>query len=314
MKSLKLVTLCLLLFSSCRKDFVVEDISKKSVTVNAPAADLRTEINTITFWWEPLDGAEQYNLQVVKPSFSKVTKLLLDTNISGTKFNFTFSPGTYQWRLKATNAGHATAFQTYNLTIDSTSNLTEQLVNLLSPADGAVTGNTLVTFSWQSITSAKKYRFVLNGGVLKDSTLTTTSITCTLVAAKNATTAFTWNVKAINDQSESQFNTKAYQLIVDLKGPTTPGLVAPVNSATVTGVDSLKWSRSTEAVFDSVYVSDDSTFVNLTQVRSDNAFISISDLNLSPSTPGNYYYWKIKSFDLYNNGSSFSLRRRFKLN
>ncbi|MBL7932784.1 MAG: hypothetical protein JNL60_12820 [Bacteroidia bacterium] len=312
----KLPIVFFLLFSviACRKDFIVEDIDNKTLTINAPAADLQTDINTITFWWEPLDGAEEYNLQIVRPDFSKVTQLLLDTSITGTKFNFTFTPGTYQWRLKAANAGHSTAFQTFNIKIDTTSDLSQQVVNLLVPANGAVTGNTVVTFSWRELNAAKKYRFLLNEGTLKDTTLIGTSLTCTLQAAKNATTAFTWNVKAINDHTESQFNTSSYKFTVDLKGPGTPGLVSPVYDATVTiANDSLRWSRSgTDVAYDSLYIADDSTFTNYNQYKSDDAFMIANDLNLSPSTPGNYYFWKVRSFDLYGNGSSYSTKRRFK--
>lgn len=308
--------LLLVVITACKKDFIVEDISKKTLTVNAPSPDLETDINTITFWWDPLDGAEAYNLQIVKPSFSKAVKLMLDTNLTATKFNFTFTPGVYQWRIKATNAGHSTAFQTFNIHIDTTSDLTEQIVNLLLPANGAITGNTVVTFSWKGLTAAKKYRFILNDGTLKDTTLVNSSLTCTLLAAKNTTTSFSWNVKAINDEGESQFNAAAFTLTIDRKGPGTPVLLFPGLTATVSGnSDSLKWSRgSADVVYDSVYVSDDSTFFNLSQWRVDDVFTRLSDLNLSPSPSGSFYFWKVRSFDLYGNGSAFSARRKFHLN
>jgi hypothetical protein len=90
----------LILFFACRKDFIVENIESKTLTINAPADNLATTVNVVTFWWEPLDVAEKYNLQVVKPNFQSVASLVADTNVTGTKLNLTLQPGTYQWRIK----------------------------------------------------------------------------------------------------------------------------------------------------------------------------------------------------------------------
>jgi hypothetical protein len=316
MKPLTYIKLALVItFFSCRKDFIVENIDKKTVTINSPANNLTTSVNTITFWWEEVDGAENYNLQVVQPDFTSITKLILDTIVTVTKFDLNLEPGTYQWRIKAKNAGHSTTFQTYNLKIDTTSDLTRQFVNLLTPVNNTVTGNTVVTFTWKSIKAAQKYRLQINNGLIKDTTVIGTALTYTLLAAKNNTTSYTWNVKAMNSATESEFNTTSFKFIVDLKGPGTPGLSAPSQTATVHQTDSLKWTRANDVQYDSVYVADDSTFINLLQqVLADGTFIKISDLSLSPNTEGMYYWWKVRSFDIYGNPSSYSLRRKFKLN
>ncbi|MCC6370523.1 MAG: hypothetical protein IT236_05895, partial [Bacteroidia bacterium] len=82
---------------SCKKDFVVENIDNKTLTINAPANNLVTPNNVVTFWWEPLSRAEKYNLQVVKPNFANLTQLVVDTNVTTTKFNLSLQPGNYQW-------------------------------------------------------------------------------------------------------------------------------------------------------------------------------------------------------------------------
>lgn len=298
----------------CKKDFIVENIENETVHVNAPGDNLSTSNNLITFWWDEVDGAEKYNLQIVKPNFAQVAQLITDTNVTSTKVNVSLQPGAYQWRIRAFNAGHTTVFQTFNLKIDTATDLTNQLVNMLNPVNSAVTGNTLVTFSWSSIIAAKKYRLQVNNGAIKDTTIAKTTFTMVLPAAKNNVTAFTWNVKAINDNSESQYNVTPFTFSVDLKPPSTPGLLSPASSATVTEQDTLKWTRSAEAVYDSIYIADDSLFQNVTLYWSSKVNIQVVELTLSPNTAGNFYWWRVKSFDAVGNGSSFSARRKFRLN
>ena len=298
-------------FSGCRKDFIVEDISKKSLVINAPANNTTTTLNQVTFWWDELDGAEKYNLQIVKPDFSNAIQLIVDTNIATNKFNYTFKPGKYQWRVKATNAGHSTPYQVFDIKIDTTSDLSEQLVGLLSPANGAVTGNTLVTFNWSSISAAKKYRLQINSGLILDTTFTAkTSFSFGVPAIKNSNTTFTWNVKAMNDFGESQFNPTSFTFTVDLKGPSVPVLTAPNDGTGLAITDSLKWNRGSDTQYDTVYVADDSLFLSVTALRIDANRIPISEFG---RPVGATYWWRVRSFDIYGNASSYSLTRKFKI-
>lgn len=302
-----------LFVAACRKDFVVVDISNKTLSINAPANNTATTLNLVTFWWDELDGAEKYNLQVVRPDFSKAVQLLLDTNIVGNKFNYSLKPGSYQWRIKATNAGHSTVFQTFNLRIDTTSDLSQQVVNLVSPVNGAVTGNTVVTFNWSAVSAAKKYRFQINEGLVLDTLLELkTSLSYKLQAAKNATTAFSWRVKALNDAGESQYNS-SYTITIDLKGPTPPILTFPTDGNVMGSADSLKWNRAKDTKYDSVYVASDSLFLNYQQFAVSENFILVAEFLLAPSPLGTYYYWRVRSFDAYGNASLNSLRKKFRI-
>src|ERR1700752_34158 len=147
----------IILMMSCTKDFVVKDIKNATVTIIAPADSLNTPNNSITFWWEELDGAENYNIQIVKPSFSSVQQLIVDTLVVGNIFNHTFTPGTYQWRIKASNAGGSTNYFTRTLIIDSTSNLNLVSVGLIAPANHSVMTNNNVSFVWNPLPAADYY-------------------------------------------------------------------------------------------------------------------------------------------------------------
>jgi len=308
-----IVLLTLLL--ACKKDFVVSDITNKTIAINGPSNNVETTANLITFWWDALDGAEKYTLQVVKPDFAHMAQLVLDTSIATNKFKLSLQPGSYQWRIKATNAGYSTAFQTFNLKIDTTNNLGQQLVNLLNPINNFTTASRVITFQWSPVISAVKYELQINGGAVKDTSITGTSLTCTLSAAANATAAYTWNVKAINDISQTLYNPSPFIVVIDLKGPNTPGLTFPANAASVVDSLSLKWTRnSSDVAYDSVYVAGDSLFSSVLnqQVSTQNS-LRISSLGLSPSPANTYYWWKVRSFDAVGNPSAYSLKLKFRL-
>jgi len=318
MKALNSFLLLILAFSvtTCKKDVIEEDISDKSIIVNAPGSNLITTINSVTFWWDELSGAQKYTLQVVKPNFSQVAKLILDTNITKTKFTISLDPGVYQWRIKATNAGYETKFQVYDLKIDSTSDLTDQQVAMLSPANGTLTNMSQITFSWGKITAAKKYNLQVNNGLILDTIVTKTSLSYTLPVVANSTVAYTWNVKAINDQGESQYNSSPFSFTVDLKPPSAPSLVSPSGGSFVTNTVSLVWTRnnSADVAHDSVYVATDSLFTNvISQTWSEQATIKIVDLYNTPASNSTFYWWKVRSFDNVGNRSNFSAQLKFKL-
>jgi hypothetical protein len=317
MKNLNYLFCILFILSlfSCRKDFVVDDIKNKSVVVNAPANGFVTTSNLVTFWWEKLDGAEKYSLQVVQPNFTTVSKLVLDTSVAGTKYTITLQPGNYQWRIKATNAGGSTEYQTYSLVVDTTSNLSGQLVYPISPASGSVVGNTAITFSWNTLSSATYYQLQINDGSILTATTSGTSYNYTVPAVTNSNTPFTWRVKAFNDFSVTQYNT-ASTFTVDLLAPSAPVLSNPVHGATVKDTVSLRWTRigAPDAISDSIFVSSDSLFTNVFSKTSTTLqSIKINLLNNPPNTNNSIYWWKLKSVDQVGNRSVYSSQLKFKL-
>lgn len=304
--------LCLLIIS-CTKDFVVKDIKNKLVTILAPANNLVTSNNAITFWWEELDGAEKYNLQIVKPNFSAVQQLIVDTNLTGTKFNLSLNPGNYQWRIKAKNAGGSTEYVTYNLTIDTTSNLTNQLVVPINPVANFITGSTSVSFSWNSISSASQYQIqILNSSsaVLKDTTTTNISYNWSYTGGGY----FSWKVRALNAYSISQYFTPL-TFTIDITAPAVSVLTSPAHGSFVKDTTYLKWTRnSAETKYDSVYVGIDSTFSSI--ISKAKVYANKLRINtLSPNLPvsPSYYWWKVKSVDTVGNTSGYSNQLKFRL-
>ncbi|MCD6067956.1 MAG: hypothetical protein K0S33_2782 [Bacteroidetes bacterium] len=312
-KLLMILTLAVI-FASCEKDIIVKDITGKTITVLAPGDGVSTPINTITFWWERVDGAEKYNLQIVSPSFTSITQLIADTNVTGDKFVQTLQPGTYQWRIRATNNGGSTPWVTRTLTIDTTSNLSFLTVALNSPADSFYTNVLSQTFSWSPISAATAYRIQITGTTF-DNLQTGTSAAYTFPST-NAT--YTWMVRAENNTGFTQFSSR--KIFIDVTAPGLPTLYSPANTFTSTvtlGSDSIKWIRGSGGYYDSLYVSTDSMFINpfvLQRITATTTPVGYAiTLNNGFST-AQRYYWKVKSIDKAGNQSAFTSRFQFKTN
>lgn len=302
-------------FVACRKDFIVEDIKNKSITINAPANNLVTTNNKVTFWWEPLDGAEKYNIQVVKPNFAAITSIVSDTTLTGNKFDLNLQPGTYQWRIKAINNGGSTTFQTFNLVVDTTSNLSSLTVSTIDPPANWLTGNKRVAFSWNSLNAATNYQVIImnsTNGIIKDTT--TSLITYTYTFASQG--VYSWKVRASNDFSISQYNTPL-TFTIDVTAPAAPVLTSPTHNAVITPTNNLVWNRvgAPDAKYDSIYVATDSLFTNVISLtKAYTQSITVSSLNNSPPATSTIYWWRLRSVDSVGNRSVYSNQLKFKLN
>jgi predicted secreted protein len=315
MRKIKFIYLVLALAAtwSCTKDFVVKDIKNASVTIIAPVNNLTTPNNAIIFWWEEVDGAEKYNIQIVKPNFNSIQQLLVDTNVTGDKFHYTLTPGTYQWRIRAKNAGGNTQFTTFNLVIDTTSNLATQVISPISPVNNHITGSTTVAFSWNSLAAATNYQIqVLNSSstIVQDVTTANTTFTATLSGGG----VYTWKVRAMNAFSLSQYNAPL-TFTVDVTAPTVSILSSPGHGAQVKDTVSLKWTRSSaDARYDILYISTDSSFTSV--VSTTTVYPTSIKINaISPALPvtSSYYWWRLRSVDSVGNNSGYSSQLKFRL-
>src|SRR6202012_4980892 len=121
-------------FSSC-DDIIEPSISKQTVTINAPANGYQTNSYTVNFWWNTVDHALSYHLQVATPNFTNPGGLILDTIVPTYKFSYALSPGNYQWRVMAENGSTMTAYSTPNSFTILPGALSQQAVHLNAPAN-----------------------------------------------------------------------------------------------------------------------------------------------------------------------------------
>ncbi len=288
--------------SACTKDFIEKDLSKKHITVLAPPNGYSTTTNSITFWWEETEGANEYNIQIVKPSFSWVQLLVCDTMVEGTKFTYTLVPGTYQWRIRCLNGSSDGPFTTLDLTVDSTANISGQTLVLKSPAANYFTKTVTNTFKWDTLYNAADYRFQVinlqNSATVTDITTQADSFSYTLAEGQ-----YKWQVRGQNATSNTLYSSR--NITIDLTPPTVSTLLLPTHKDTVSSPDTLTWSRNSSAMADSLFIYPDS-LISSPQVQ-------IYTLNTSYifSSGNGDYFWRLKSRDQAGNWSSWSTLRKF---
>lgn len=306
---------------SCTKDFIIKDIKKDTVKVISPADGLSTPNNLVTFWWDELDGAENYNLQIVKPNFNSVIQLLIDTIITTNKFNYTFTPGTYQWRIKAINGGGNTLYTTRTIVIDTTSNLNLTSVLLGVPLTAMVTSSNSITFSWNALPSANYYELQLtppSGVIITIPNITSTSYIYTFTTVLGSEEKYTWSVIAKNSFSQTQNNTvRGFK--IDRKIPLSPSISSPnTYSTSVRDTINLVWTRnqsSTDIQYDVISIGADSLFAVVLANQIINSSIPSPRLNTIYSYTGTPIpiWWKVTSSDSVGNISNPSISKRLYL-
>jgi hypothetical protein len=292
------------LISSC-DDFLERELGGQTVVVLAPSNNTISSNYTQSFWWEELKGASKYKLQIVKPSFSTIQELVVDTFIVGTQFSYTLQPGSYQWRLRAENSVSISDFITYNLTIDSSLNLGNQTLLLNTPSDNLYSNSLTHTFTWYAMPSASDYLFGIfsQSGVQIGNYQSTSLLTANYTFTSEGT--FKWRVIAQNNQSVSPYTERT--ITIDTTKPLIPTLTfLPLNDTTSLNPIPLTWNNIEANASYWVLISTDSTFASY----SDTTTASLN-YDFYGAAIGQFYYWKVKAIDRAGNAGQFSVIKRF---
>ncbi len=295
-------------FTSC-DDFIEPDIDNEVISLLSPKNNLLTIQPTHTFWWDILDGAEVYNIQIVEGSFSAVTYLVLDSTISSNKFDVTLYPGSFQWRVKGMNNGGETPFTTFNLEIDSTLDISSFQVDLNSPSDNFITNDTNVTLIWDNLTSADDYLIEVHQDTWSGAVVLGPQIqSSTSLAATLPEGVLVWGVQARNSTTGTSTIFSTRTLTVDITIPNAVTLNSPASGTTVTsGYNNYTWTQGTNtgtALSDKIYFYSDAAgtlLLNGYPVTLGSGVTTHSD-SLDTGT----YYWAVESTDEAGNVGPFS--------
>ena len=93
-------------FMGC-DDIFEENISDDVLTVISPKDNAIINSNSVTFMWNILDGADEYNIQVSEQSTSAI---ILDSLVTGNIFSIQMESGTYHWRVRGENFAYMTSY------------------------------------------------------------------------------------------------------------------------------------------------------------------------------------------------------------
>ncbi len=308
------VVVLLLLSFSCSKIFE-EDLSDKTIIINMPIDKYVSSSSFMQFWWEGIDESTHYKIQIVKPNFDTIHKLLVDSNLTNNKFEWSFSPGEYEWRIQAHNSTSFSVFQTYSFKIDSSLDLTNSNVILISPQNNTYLNDILLKFKWLKEYNADYYIFSiynsLNIPVVNNQKLYIQEIIIPGQEIKDTIQDgyYKWSVFAENSTSTSPTSTSYFT--IDRSEPGLPILIKPSASihqsshqTTFQWVSGLDINYS----FDSLKIYSDSNLITLKKAY------RVSTNNISDSLSSGAYFWFVRTFDKAGNRSSISEIRKLTIN
>lgn len=299
--------LVLLTFISCEEILMVDDISKKEVSLTAPANNSALSSTGITFSWETVEGADKYQLQIAIPSFDSPQQIILDTLVTKNSYTQQLNIGKYEWRIRAVNSAYETAYFKRSFEILNNDDFQNNTVVLLTPSNNLITKTALQKLSWDAIIGATDYQLQVldeNSTLVKEQNSASTFFNFTFDEGK-----YTWKVRASNGTAQTLYTSRS--ILVDTKAPNTPILSTPTNASTTTNKSiDFQWNRtpiSGSIERDSIYVYTESALTNL----------NFKDRGISPynkTLTAGTYYWFVKSFDEAGNQSTRSAVFNFTIN
>jgi len=295
-------------------DAIIEpSISKKTIQPEAPSDQYQSTSYTINFWWDEVDHALSYHLQVVTPNFASPGSLVLDTVVTKNTFAFNLNPGNYQWRVLAQNGSSQTAYSTpRNFSVAATS-IKQQAVQLTAPVNNLITNQGNIVFQWSSLYGATKYQLEIDTNNFIDENAV---IYNQVIPGQQFSFAFPkdhvyqWRVKAENDTAQAQWsaiNSVTYDHIppeiVTLSSP-TDGVTAPLPV-------SLQWNTVAGAQKYKLYIykSDATTLYNSNFPM----LLTTNNYSFNLGTSGDKVYWIVTVLDAAGNESAASTQRSFVL-
>lgn len=285
------------LFHACKpkKQY---DLSGQQVTIIAPiAATLQGYTQTLS--WARLEDAVSYR-SIFSPA-NAPDSIVLDTVIinNSQSFSYTFKPGDYHWKIKASNGISSTGFSftTFSIAINE---LNEDAPVLLFPKNSGYSNDTTL-LTWRALyQDVDGYQVQINseasfeGTMLKDVNSDTTFYAFKPVLQD----AHYWRVRGYTASDTSQWST-VYAFTYDTIAPAQPILSAPSDGSTgVAQTGSLSWDVVTDAATYNLYI----TYGTAAEKK-------ISTLANSYNFSGNSgetVSWKVEAVDAAGNVSAVS--------
>lgn len=292
--------------------FFINAFTVEDSVISIPISDQEIEPLTprgvissseVFFWWEEVENAKEYQLQIVSPDFEVPTRLFYDTIISEIGVKLNLESGKYSWRVRALNEQSRTEYQ--SLAFEVNTNADATLIGLLRPREGTKTNALMVDFSWEAIADVDFY--VLNVAGLSSQNIITenNAISISITAGDGS---YDWSITAFtNDQQTIYSDTLSFEYVSG--PPAAPELISPASEAMLSGQVNFNWNRSLDSILgDSLFLFDSgmNLLSGFPRYTNSQEFIG-NGLN-----PGDYQ-WQVKSVDQDGRVGEASVVRSFSI-
>ena len=198
------------MFNACEDIVGVTDISEEKVSVLAPVEGVTVTEAKVTFNWEVLEDADQYNIQIATPTFDTATQIVTDSTLALTSFSKALTNGNYEWRIRAENSGYKTNYSTQQLVIASnTVDISNRVLVISSPDNNATyTTTDSINITWEALEDAEVYQIEIVTPDFENptETITNETITDTSFSVNNLVkNTYTCRVRAKNAGFETSY-------------------------------------------------------------------------------------------------------------
>lgn len=305
-----MITVLILLLFSC-KEFIEPSIDKRSVTLQAPSDNYSSPKYNVSFWWDEVEDALGYRLQIVSNNFSSPGGLIADTVITKNTFSMNLDPGVYQWRVSAENGSSVTAYSAARTLTVLQSSIKQQAVELRLPANNALINKSLTAFQWSSLYGATQYHieidtnnFVNENALVYDQTVPGQQVNFSLPKDM----IYQWRVRAENDTAQARWSA-INQITLDKTPSEKVTLNSPINNQTVNNPVNLQWQALAGAAKYKLYILKADSTSNFSQ---NFPLIVIStNYTFSGAETGSKVYWKVSAIDAAGNEGDAGTARNF---
>jgi uncharacterized protein YegP (UPF0339 family) len=289
------------------KDFIEPSLENRTVVLKAPADGSESNKYQVGFWWDPVEDALFYRLQIVTPDFGAPVSLVRDTLVEGrNKIEMTLEPGKYQWRVRAENGSSVSKYVSSGFIIHESA-LTEQRVTLIAPGSGYLSSAAGVSLSWNKLFGATEYLLQIDTENFQDETKLVynqviSGDTYLFNFPKDG--VYQWRVRAQNEKETSKWS-ETRIMTSDKTPPGIPAPQAPVKGAQVAQPVSITWSAVATAKKYKLYLYKSD---GVTGYTGSPFTLNTNSYAFSLAQPGELVYWKVLAVDeIGNEGTAAEL-------
>lgn len=226
------------------KDFIEPSLEKRNVILVAPSEGAESNKYQVGFWWEPVQDALYYRVQIATPDFASAVSLAQDTLIEGrNRFEMTLEPGSYQWRIRAENGSSNTPYMSAKFIIHESS-LGDQKLTIVGPPANYLSNLPVVTMQWDKLFGASGYLLQIDTGNFEDEgkliynqELSGNEFKFTF--PKEGT--IRWRVRAQNETGSSKW-ADTRTIIYDKTPPEVPTPISPAKGVEVSAPVKITWT------------------------------------------------------------------------
>lgn len=297
------------LFYGC-KEFIEPSITERKVILTAPGNGVESGIYNQTFWWEPVEDALTYRLQIVSPTFDSISLLVVDTLVTTNKFILTLDPGKYAWRVRAENGSSQSLYSASSFTIHESS-IEAQQIRTVSPSVNFLTNQKEVVYKWQKLFGSSEYRLQIDTNNFDDEkALVYDDVTPNLEVSVPLTKEklYQWRVRGEAADVQSKWSA-VNKITFDITPPVKVVLNSPAQNGTVEKPVNLKWEAVSDAKkYELTVLQSDSTTVYNSSFP---AITTTTNFNFNLGTLQEKIFWKVRAIDEAGNKGEYSNLRNF---